>query len=339
MENTQNNDLMITIVTQCSMDRLYLLKYVASNWNGIISLAIYIKMEESLIDIQTKINAFFNDIESNTDTILDIHLLFEISFGDDNNGIDQLYPINHLRNVALQCAKSEFILLTDSDFVPSSNFHKNAINDYYKSLEIVAKYKYRNGDYRGYHQILKSLNESNKIALIFPAFELNLDKDLEYKYQIESISELPLTKKEVSKSYLDDKSRGFHINRCLECHKPTNYKYWMDNNTENDPYLIKYMDGYEPYILMKRVGIHRYDARFRGYGYNKIFHLYSLNEYDNISWMISKSSFLYHIPHQKSKDRDSFIKQRYNKHWIAGLYRLASTDLIKRNDAAGYIIK
>ncbi|ETN97649.1 N-acetyllactosaminide beta-1,3-N-acetylglucosaminyltransferase, partial [Reticulomyxa filosa] len=149
----------ITIVTQCSLDRLPLIKAMCEQWQGAISLAIYIKKEELKTFLQNytanmddnwkphkvakhlekkgteifaEIVKFWNGIEYGNQgdyAALDIHLLFEIEHDsdtcvEDNAGpVRVMYPVNALRNLALRYAKSDYVFLLDADFVPSSNMH------------------------------------------------------------------------------------------------------------------------------------------------------------------------------------------------------------------------
>ena len=338
----RRDDILITIVTQTSMDRLNLLEIMASNWNGIISVAIYIRLEESLLHSLELILELFEKCENKYDyALLDISLLFEIEYLNkiNNNGglYSVMYPINHLRNLALQCAKTEFVLLIDGDFIPNKGFHDKAIKQY--------KYIYSNN------------NKQNKsIALVIPAFEFGSSYNFYTKrqkqkkkkiirakeeesvknYNLSNLN-LPLTKKEISSLYLSDKVRGFHIHRCTQCHKPTNYSKWLKND---EPYFVKYKASYEPYIMIKRINLRRYDARFRGYGWNKIIHLLTLAWIDKINWIVSNDCFIFHIPHYSSRDANNYFKGKASLRWkwIMGLSKLALRDLKKRIDQTGLII-
>lgn len=49
-------------------------------------------------------------------------------------------------------------------------------------------------------------------------------------------------------------------------HTATDYKSWFGAER---PYPVKFVPGYEPFVLMSRVHVPWYDERFRGYGWDK----------------------------------------------------------------------
>eukprot|EP01083_Nonionella_stella_P046697 125026_1 len=343
---------MITIVTQCSLDRLYMIQIIAARWNGVISLAIYIPHNAPYIDIKRNISEFWTNIERHTPSILDVHLLFENKGEKQIIGegyFAQLYPVNHLRNIALQCAQTEYVLLIDGDFVPSHNFMELAKKNYNDALETVDKYKtpqwkevLSNASAANSPQIA---NISRNMALIIPAFELELDRSkynmsylkAQQSYHGSILDKLPNTKQEMVKSYRNGSSVYFHKYTSAACHASTNYRKWINPGTIA-PYSITYRKSYEPYILVKRVGLHRYDARFRGYGMNKIIHLYNLNDLDHYHWMVSPDCFIYHIPHKPTKDRSLFSSSKRKRgNWLAGLKKRVYSELRAKQDATGYI--
>lgn len=46
----------------------------------------------------------------------------------------------------------------------------------------------------------------------------------------------------------------------------------------NEAYSVDYAEYYEPYIVARRSAVPDYDPRFRGYGLNKISHLYAVHK-------------------------------------------------------------
>ena len=181
------------------------------------------------------------------------------------------------------------------------------------------------------------ITNSENIASIIPAFESG-NKQIKQWNDVSVQNSLPLTKEKIVKSFRDNASIGFHLDTCYRCHGTTDYQRWMITN-ENTPYRIEYQNHYEPYILVKRLRAMRYDARFRGYGYNKIFHLKSSILFNNVAFVVSSDTFLYHISHPPSKDKKLF-KEIFDKQkgkWLKGLYRLALSDLASGVDTTGFI--
>ena len=66
---------MITIVTQCSIDRLPQLRSMCQAWSGIVSVAVYIKENVELC--KERLNELFHEMERCYSVVLDISLLYE----------------------------------------------------------------------------------------------------------------------------------------------------------------------------------------------------------------------------------------------------------------------
>lgn len=63
--------------------------------------------------------------------------------------VQDLYPINYLRNTAISYVSTPFVFQLDVDFLPQLGLYENLMN----------------------HINRLNINESDKIALIVPAFE------------------------------------------------------------------------------------------------------------------------------------------------------------------------
>jgi len=304
-------DDMITIVTQCSIDRLPQLRSMCQAWSGIISVAIYIKENVELC--KERLNELFHEMERCYSVVLDISLLYENNLDrTDSDGVDVLYPINHLRNLALDNASSELVFLLDVDFVPSLNMHEMLINnDMYKD----------------------ALNVSKKanLALVIPAFEINTNDT--------SIVAHPRTKADIMNMVSLNNASPFHVERFAFGHRNTNYNYWYKSN---EIYGIEYELMYEPYIIIKRQGLRKYDERYRGYGMNKIVHIAGLAMKDNIKFAVLPNIFVSASEHKKSTAYKQIFGKprnvvRRNKNfrrklWLKQLWKISLCELMDNND-------
>ena len=290
---------MITIVTQCSVSRLFTsIHELTKSWNEVISLAIYIKMEDNLLESEIIIDSFFRFVEENSDAILDISILYETEYSNAVNSqtITEnkkyikypryfsenkvLYPINHLRNIALQMAQTDFVLLLDVDFIPSDNFTYH-----------IKKY---------YRKYLNQMKHNSNVVFVVAAFEFTNETSINYQ--------VPTNISDVIKLYENGICDRFH-KKCKTCHTATNYKLFskLANSTIESNYTkihkpdqIDPRRNYEPYILVNRKHLNRYDARFRGYGFNKIIHIRHLRISQKRKTFVLPNLFVFHRPHPES---------------------------------------
>ncbi|KAJ3248704.1 hypothetical protein HDU78_010935 [Chytriomyces hyalinus] len=138
----------VTLFTQLSLDRFSTLLTLVSTWDASISAAIYIESLNQLADLQKHLESLETFITSDNPHLLQngrtisISLLFGLDFlmltfscetpsqlasapNQDplHHPYDLLYPINELRNLALQEARTVLVMSLDADFEPSSGMH------------------------------------------------------------------------------------------------------------------------------------------------------------------------------------------------------------------------
>ncbi|XP_014871722.1 glycosyltransferase-like protein LARGE1 [Poecilia latipinna] len=95
----------VTLVAQLSMDRLQMLEAICKHWEGPISLALYLSDAEA--------QQFLRYAQGS-----------EVLMGRGNVGYHvvykegQFYPVNLLRNVAMQQVNTNYMFLSDIDFLP-----------------------------------------------------------------------------------------------------------------------------------------------------------------------------------------------------------------------------
>lgn len=176
-ESQDPND--VTLVAQLSMDRLQMIEEIAKHWSGPISLALYMSDSEA--------NSFLG-------YILDSELLktrknigYHIVYKEGN-----FYPINRLRNIALENVNTPFVFLTDIDFLSAYLLYENL--KYSLSLE----------------------PQMDRKALIVPAFETQ-------RYKID----FPKTKTELIEMLNIGILYTFRFHVWPNGHKPTDYQKWQ----------------------------------------------------------------------------------------------------------------
>ncbi|KAG1663199.1 LARGE xylosyl- and glucuronyltransferase 1 [Nymphon striatum] len=248
----EGND--VTLVAQLSMDRLQMVEALCKHWEGPISLALYMSDSEA---------QQFLSYALSSDVLRSRHNIgYHIVYKDG-----QFFPVNYLRNTALQQVKTPFVFLTDIDFLPSFGLYE---------------YLKRN---------IASMNlDTSKKALIVPAFETQ-------RYRLT----FPKTKAE----FLTMLDMGllftFRYHVWTKGHAPTNYARWR---TATTPYSVNWALDFEPYIVVKK-DIPEYDRRFVGFGWNKVAHIMELNAL-GYEFIVLPNGFIIHMPHAPSFDIAKF---------------------------------
>ncbi len=220
----QPNVYDVTLVTQMSMDRLHMLAPLYAHWNGPISVAVY-ATDSQLKDLLDYISS---SLVQNSKRLA-LHVIFKMN--------SFLYPVNHLRNIALQNVNTPYVFLNDVDFLPMD------------------------GAYEYLLEAIKVLGKPKRL-LVVPAFET-------HQYKID----YPRNKEELLKMLENRSLTTFRSNEWTRGHAPTNYEHWKQTGK---PYKIKWARDFEPYIVSQS-NVTRYDEHFSGFGWNKVSHIMELN--------------------------------------------------------------
>jgi glycosyltransferase-like protein LARGE len=96
----------VTLVAQLSLDRLHMVEQIVDHWKGPISFALYLTDPESQIFLEYYENSAL--LRSRCD--VGYHVVYKEG---------EFYPVNFLRNLALDHATTEYVFLSDVDFLPS----------------------------------------------------------------------------------------------------------------------------------------------------------------------------------------------------------------------------
>lgn len=250
----QPSEYDVTLVAQLSMDRLQMLETICRHWEGPISLALYMSDAE--------VQQFLRYAISSNILMSRKNVGYHVVYRDG-----QFYPVNYLRNVALQQVTTPYVFLSDIDFLPMYGLY-----EYLKKAVSMMDMK------------------ASSKALIVPAFETQ-------RYRLT----FPKSKAELL-SMLDVGTLfTFRYHVWTKGHAPTNFAKWR---TATTPYTIQWEPDFEPYVVVSSK-VSPYDQRFVGFGWNKVSHIMELDAqgYDLI---VLPNAFMIHMPHAPSFDIAKF---------------------------------
>lgn len=188
------------------------------------------------------------------------------------------YPYNPLRNQAIARARTKLILLLDVDFIASTNTHRLLTSS------------------DNYQQLLARMY-ANKHLVVLPAFEINrqmdIEKGVQVAYDVARNSSKAAVRKVIEAGEMYEFAPYYPAG-----HRATEFDRWY--NTTTEPYYhIKWEDGYEPFVVVSRLHVPWFDERFRGYGWDKISHVYQM-AYGKFNFTVHGQAFVVHRPHPPS---------------------------------------
>eukprot|EP00736_Rhodelphis_marinus_P006170 Rmarinus@m.11655 len=330
----------VTLVTFGTYQRISSFRRAAKTWPGPKVLFLYFTVynagEEEIVnaELEEVKNLMATDAEVSANTRIVAYVArgpdectddVNTFHGKEKGGAPELHPlipINTMRNIAADSARTRFIFPLDLDFFPSITLYPNL------------------------RQHLWRLGSINRAAFVVPQFAMFTCSDR--APQDDSLSELekfnsqliPLDFDDLAWDLLDGRVKTFHGDNTQfglpssmrkECdvtqhdHTPlfeTDYKRYLEESLspyggiyEIDAFLQTHGHTlqekdllYEPYIVISRVDrqgreIPRYNEHFVGYYKNKISWLTELRIWKYIFYVVRRE-FVAHAPHAKSRKEE-----------------------------------
>lgn len=330
VENTS-----ISLVIQTTFDRFKLLGLTCQRWgkSSPIIVSVYLSQEEydnewnsQILEYTTKDHN--NNITCNRGTTIFIPY---ISKSDEERTLR--YPINALRNKALDRVTTSHVLVIDIDMIPSQDLDQEIL----KSIDLAIE---RRQDDDGDSGI------DPRDAIVIPAFERRLlesegDKKCKTLEECQEIMKqdkqfIPGNIQELKGKIVKDQCAVFQSNNNWEGHSSTDTSKWIKSSydtSSSSSSKLRVLDcfqslRYEPYVvipwcalksnaekmIIKRPGPKSpyYDERFFGYGKNKIQQIAHLRRRGYQFMVMPPTGFITHFPHPISStkktwnDRESF---------------------------------
>lgn len=299
----RTSTLSTTLVTQTTLDRLELIFQTCERWKSQIITVVYLTVDEQE-------NSWSSISKEYNSTCPHLKLIPYVSVLEDERS--HAYPINKLRNIALDNVATSHVLLIDADFIPSVGLDvavQKAIN--------LAANKVKPSSTAG----------PNQYALVVPAYERQLKtspcESFEgcLKIAKEDPEFMPKSMSSLKKCTKDEKCIVFHSDYFPQGHGNTNSEKWLRKMDKSKITAIPCIaDEYEPYVVIPwcpskshkfaRTGggtwkpiSPYYDERFYGYGMNKIQQIKHLQAKGYRFAVIPALGFLVHHPHPESSTK------------------------------------
>lgn len=278
------DDFDVTLVLQLSMDRLQFLERLVNYWEGPLSVAIYLSDCEV-----TKLESFIRDWSDTLSARKNIgyHLVFK------HDAVH--YPVNYLRNVALENVNTPYVFLMDVDFVPMLGLYQHLRS----AIQLVNPYP-------------------QKKCLVVPAFETQ-----RYRASPPRSKGALLARMSSRRGSAD--VAPFRAREWPKGHRATNYTRWA---TATAPYEVEWQSDYEPYLVVHR-SVPKYDTRFSGFGWNKVSHSVELRA-QGYRVVVLPGAFVLHTPHAPSHDITAFRADPHYRICLALLKQEFMDDLKRK---------
>jgi hypothetical protein len=293
------NQVSMTLTTQLSLDRMWIMKHQCNRWPAPypISIAVYLPPHHSSSDDnKNESTHVVKELETNLGCDLSRMTITLLKGSPTSGAAMSQYPVNTLRNLALEGVQTTHAAYIDSDFLISKGLYDHLMT----TAAIVAN--------------------DPKAAMVMPAFEYL--QECTFSSQEEAVacltSELdasvPETQEDLFPLLLDRNSqrrprvqRGFqNFNGKNRFHSTTMYKTWINNQSTPVPIPCIKTLAYEPYLAVRVCrDLPEFPRVFKGWGFNKvIWIMLLLKKLGYTLWQVPRG-FVMHLPHLESVSRKS----------------------------------
>jgi len=241
----------VTLATHLTTSKLQNLNEIMTRWAGPVVACIFMTPTYLVLD---KYNELVLPIRERWKESLKINIFSSTD----------LYPINIVRNRALQEVNTTHVLMIDVDFIPDPGLY-----DYLMANDEL---------YR---------KSSHRIAWVVASFIWGAN-DTNFSW-----SDFPKDKKEVRQLILDQRLYTSPPD-FLDAQMYIDHFRWLRTNTS---YAIERASSYfEPYYVVRLTSMPFYDERFRFYGHDKAQHFEALVSM-NFRFRVLPEHFIIHVPH------------------------------------------
>mmetsp|Transcript_19148 Transcript_19148/g.29065 ORF Transcript_19148/g.29065 Transcript_19148/m.29065 type:complete len:535 (-) Transcript_19148:58-1662(-) len=317
-----------TFVSQTTLDRLPILLESCQRWTGPMIVTVYVTEEEYEMEWDNDHDHGHHGIVSDVmkkcpHAHENLELIPYIAKSDEERKYE--YPINTLRNIALDHVKTSHMIMLDIDMVPSEGLY----NEVLTAIEMSIDARLDDDGDRGLDP---------KDAIVIPAFERKL-KIQSHSHQspcetLEGCQQLIKEDPNFIPGTMPQLLRCIEGKDCIVFQSDVNWdghadtkttKVWLkqegkDKEAKTLPTIPCFKSlRYEPYVATpwcpleanaeRRLAVRAprspyYDERFYGYGKNKIQQIAHLRARGFKFHILQTTGFVIHFPHPESTTKE-----------------------------------
>ncbi|KAJ1453249.1 glycosyl-transferase for dystroglycan-domain-containing protein [Pelagophyceae sp. CCMP2097] len=196
-----------------------------------------------------------------------------------------LYPVNKLRNTAIDAVETSHYMAIDADFWPNAALYANLLN---------------------------ATQYPAKLALVVPAFQIvPFAKKSDCRHGADCMEQFehlaPQTFKQLLVCVESANCDVFNVVQNMGGHSSTGYLEWFKQTDQLRMLPCVASERWEPYVMLRKAveDRPRYDERYTGYGKNKISHTLELR-LRNYTFAVLQDAYLTHVPHPSSEAKQHF---------------------------------
>eukprot|EP00775_Hariotina_reticulata_P011557 gene11557-11701_t len=203
---------------------------------------------------------------------------------------DQLYPINALRNLALQQVATPFVLFADADFVFASNLLRQLNSSQPNGQRLVEQLLQTSSAQQQQDQ--GEQQRAAPVMLVVPCFQLELGQDLPDTER----AAVPANKTDLRQAVTSGTVVPFHCGVFAPLKQPIDINRWLG---EVEAYEVPFVEYFEPQGIAVKQQLPLYDECFRGYGLNKVQHAWHMAAL-GFKFKVLPDAFMVTAPHTRS---------------------------------------
>jgi hypothetical protein len=265
-------DVSFTLVTQVSLDRLWMMQYHCERWSYDYTSPISVAVLTNQTTLQTR-DALVS-LGCHTDQLT-------VQTMEINDDLEADYPVNQLRRMALSAVGTSHVMYVDIDFWESVDLH----------------------DILHQSSVREALAKDPKHALVVPAFQLNRQCQEYRDCRDDNIPKMPRTWQQMIDALME--RRGFPFDPTNRGgHGSTLYQQWIRQESGDllDIPCIQ-SNRYEPYMAFRYCrDLPPFQTQFSGYGKNKMTWMMQLRR-EGYNFSQLGGAFVVHYPHLDSVSR------------------------------------
>ncbi|GJQ09698.1 hypothetical protein GpartN1_g1489.t1 [Galdieria partita] len=245
----------LTLAIPLSMHKMFILKeFLKFYKTGPVVAVIAIQNEQEKKELLEYLSFIPNNMRMNVEFVVVLTSPWKDRF-----------PINQLRNIALQYTITDFVCVLDVDTFPISSAFGAFPQIIEKEPELLPLTRKR-------CLVVTNWIAADSEQLTYPTIE-----DLKEKYL---------------KTWFP---------YCEASQSPISFRRWL---YENNSYFVSFQPNFEPYCIMRTREFILFDERFRGYGFNKVSWAFEA-AVEGVEFLVDNRFFVLHKDHPTQRVENS----------------------------------